>query len=87
MTTYKYELEIEDTQVITTAKIVRWLDVQVQHGRPCVWAIVDEEATEDEEKHTITTYGTGHPMREPVGQYLGTIQMHGGDLVLHVFWS
>lgn len=62
------------------------LSVQVQHDVPCLWALVDDEALVFVERD-IRCYGTGHHVgvaNEP-HRFLGTIQLEGGDLVLHFF--
>lgn len=59
------------------------LCVQMQDGRPCMWARVDID--EPVVTHHFRVAGTGHDLDDEVGRYIGTIQMHGGDLVLHVF--
>jgi len=49
------------------------------------WAIVDREAPCV--RRTIRMVGTGHPMDDldAKAPYIGTIQAHGGSLVLHFF--
>lgn len=62
------------------------LTVQVQHGRPVLWAIVDREAP-FEARHFLIV-GTGRNMPgwdERPFEYVGTFQMHDGDFVGHVF--
>ncbi len=61
----------------------RVLSVQNQHGRPQMWALVDpENKTEPRE---FTFYGTGHPTPRWPGEFIGTFQLDGGDLVFHLF--
>lgn len=66
------------------------MSVGVQRGTPCLWALVDDDAVSF--GRTILMRGTGHPCDGLMGsgsgfgaRFLGTIQMYGGDLVLHVF--
>ena len=81
---YKYDLEIEDEQVILMPKGSLSLCVQVQKGLPYLWALVDDEA--EKEQVLITMVGTGNPADHVHNKlYLGTFQMSGGDLVWHVF--
>ena len=77
---FKYELEVADHQTIQMPTGAQILCVQIQHGVPCLWVLVDPQSTK--EKQTIRVYGTGH-MIERDGDYVGTFQTNG--LVFHVF--
>ncbi len=61
------------------------LTVQIQGGKPCLWAMVDP-AKDQSERH-IEIFGTGNPIEESIleRKYIGTYQLHGGSLVFHVF--
>jgi hypothetical protein len=59
------------------------LDVQVQHGEPQLWALVDPNAPKV--KREFNVYGTGHDLPHNPGTYVGTFQMQGGAFVFHVF--
>lgn len=60
------------------------LTVQVQNGIPCMWAMVDPDASTEEV--TIRVHGTGHPICDSAKlEYIGTFQIYGGGLVFHVF--
>ena len=80
---YKYPLKLEHKQTIT-APITRALNVQEQHGRPCMWAEVE---TEDKPKEwTVYAVLTGIGPMPPFGaHYLSTVQFDGGALVVHYF--
>lgn len=58
------------------------LTVQLQHGNPCIWALVDPTA--EVEIRRFRMAGTGHSLDE-TGRHIGTIQMAGGDLIFHFF--
>lgn len=58
------------------------LCVQAQRETPCLWAVVDSDAYMV--SRVFRTFGTGHPV-PPGLVYIGTYQLHGGALVLHVF--
>jgi hypothetical protein len=82
---FKYELEVTDEQQILLPEHARILSVQVQNGRLCLWALVNDGALTNR-RRTFRVVGTGHPV--PDNEYLaflGTVQMHGGALVFHVF--
>lgn len=82
---YKYPLEI--VTGVATVEMPYYshvLCVQVQRELPCVWATVDPRWPL--RTHKFHVFGTGHAFPEfNPGLYLGTIQLHGGDLVAHVF--
>lgn len=83
-TIWKFPLEIEDEQEVEMPPKAELLCVQMQGQQPRLWAVVDPDTTE-RERRTIAIHGTGHPMAEAAGRYLGTFQMHGGMLVFHAF--
>ncbi len=81
-TIYKYSLVIIDEQEIEMPMGAGIMSVQMQDGKPCLWALVD--TTNSMEKRKIMIRGTGHPA-EGLGRYISTFQMCGGALVLHAF--
>lgn len=83
-TIYKYELQIEDTQTLALPKGAQVLTVQVQHGKVCLWALVNPKQPVLED-HTIEMRGTGHPIESGGLRYYSTVQLDGGRLVFHVF--
>lgn len=82
-TIWKYELEVVGSQEIKLPTGFEVLSVQVQNGIPCLWVRVD--ALRPTHKTEIIIHGTGHPVPDTTGKYLGTFQMNGGALVWHVF--
>ena len=85
MRVYKYPLEIQDVVRVVMPKGAKVLTVQVQHGRPCLWAAVDPSQMDLEER-LFRIAGTGHAIvDEIVNDYIDTFQMLGGQLVFHVF--
>ena len=82
-TIYKYELEVTDYQDIPMPLCAQILTIQVQHDKPCIWALVNTERPI--QKQRIFICGTGHPYDENFDRYLGTFQLHSGSLVFHVF--
>lgn len=83
MRIYKYTLQTIGEQTIPMPSGAKLLSVQTQNDAPQVWALVDERNPVANRK--FATYGTGHPMPDAPGEYLGTYQIHGGMLVMHVF--
>jgi len=83
---YKYELEISNDQEVHLPKGYEILTVQEQKGIACMWVLHDDTTTRDD-MTVITIYGTGHKVPDNPGTYVGTFQIHNGQLVFHVFGS
>jgi hypothetical protein len=84
-TIYKYTLKVESEQVLKLPKDADILCVQEQHGEICLWAIVEKDTKEFENK-IFYIYGTGHDVPWPALQtYIGTVQQRQGTLVWHIF--
>lgn len=82
-TIYKFHLFIDDDANIVMPVGAQIIAVQGQWDSPQLWAMVDTNAPE--EVRTFCVYGTGHPLPEDPGTYIGTVQTHGGRFVWHVF--
>ena len=74
-----------DAFVVEMPEGAKILGVQVQDGEPHLWALVDEFAPKVRRK--LATVGTGHPLPDEImeGTHIGTFQLHGGAIVLHLF--
>ncbi len=72
-----------DEHVVIFPQGAELLTVQMQGDNLCIWARVDPSAPVAD--YTIRTCGTGHPLADDVGKYLGSFQLHGGALVFHAF--
>ena len=85
-TIWKYTLETMDFQTLEIPKNAQLLTIQVQGTHCRLWALVDpEEATEERD---FEIFGTGNPVHCDMGvvrSYIGSYQLHGGELVFHVF--
>ena len=89
-TVWKYSLPIEDCSELRMQKGAQILCVGFQ-GIPDlgvataiqIWARVDTDAIQEKRKFRV--YGTGHPMPDYPGEYIGTVQLAHGALVFHVF--
>ncbi len=79
---YKYPLELTDRQVVRMSSNADVLAVQIQNGRPMMWAIVDASP---EVARVFRIYGTGHKLADDanLGTYVGTFQ--DAPYVWHVF--
>ena len=87
MTIYKYALKVEDFVSMLMPPGAKVLCVQTQRGAPHIWALVDPARADLSilEERRFRIYGTGHKLESPVGHYIGTFQIAGGDLAFHVF--
>lgn len=85
MRIFKYTLDVADTQQIEMPQGAKILSCQAQNNEPQLWVLVDDSAPI--EARTFTMYGTGHPIENDPGRYVGTYQLHDGALVFHVFES
>jgi hypothetical protein len=83
LTIWKYQIRTTDLQTIEMPEGARILSVQVQHGAPTVWALVDPANPLVE--RMLIVCGTGNPCPSNLGAYVGTYQLQGGALVFHVF--
>lgn len=84
-TIWKFPFEVVDELTLTMPYGSRILTVQMQGEQPCLWALVNPSNSPDLRDFRI--FGTGHPVPEDVGPYIGTFQLHGGALVFHMFES
>lgn len=83
-TIWKFNLEISDMQTLSMPEGATILDVQIQDGVPCLWAIVDTQAVTVE--RVIEICGTGSPMHVDMGvrrKHISTFQQP--PFVWHVF--
>jgi hypothetical protein len=85
MRIWKFPLDVNDLQTIPMPHNAQILHVASQSNQPCLWALVDENASTVDARRFVT-YGIGNPMPDDnYGHYVGTYQMHDGQLVCHVF--
>lgn len=83
-TIHKYEVPIADSFTLELPANAHLLCVQTQLGTPQLWALVDADARK--EAHRFELRGTGHNCDGlSPGEYVGTFQIRGGDLVFHLF--
>lgn len=85
-TIWKQQLQAIDVQTVDMPVGSQILCVQAQREQPCIWFINPDSVSADTEQRTFRIIGTGHKFDiEPKDLYIGTFQLHGGDLVFHVF--
>jgi hypothetical protein len=85
LSVWKFPLSLAlDEQEIAMPVSAKILTMQMQHGSPMLWALVDPSAPISYRRVRIA--GTGHLIKQDrAWEYVATFQMHGGDLVFHVF--
>lgn len=83
MRIWKFTLDELGEQVVSMPGKARILSVQMQGNKPQVWAFCDPY--EPKEPRHFAVYGTGFDMPENPGHHLATLQLSGGDIVIHVF--
>ena len=85
-TIWKYALNPVDTQQLWLTEGAKILSVANQGGEMCLWVECNPEAPmKNNEDWIITLYGTGHPINENRGEFVGTCLRAGGSLVWHVY--
>jgi len=86
-TIWKKQIEVTDVQVVEVPHNSTFLCVQVQNEVPCIWYLVPDTETELRDQIQLMIFETGNPIPD-VGifgiPYLGTFQMHGGQ-IWHLF--
>jgi len=73
----------------STAKEARKaiLKLDMQYDRPVFWYQADAETGATKKKYNIIAIGTGHDWENKIDrdEYIGTLLLYGGSLVLHYF--
>ena len=81
---WKFPLGLQDSQAVQMPVGADVLTAQVQGETLCLWTLCDREEAVYETR-TFAIHGTGHPVYAAPLKYIGTVQLGGGTLVLHVF--
>ena len=81
---FKYQLETTDIQQVEMPQGAEILCIKTQNETPCIWALVETNATVT--KRIFEIIGTGFNITENDNRkYIGTYQLNGGSLVFHCF--
>lgn len=84
MTIWKFGIPVmENVVTVHMPRAAHILTVQMQHGEPKLWALVDPNAPM--EPRYFRWFGTGYALPDALGQYVGTVQSLHGSLVFHLF--
>ena len=83
---WKYMFDTNETQrTWNIPKGTMILHVREQHGRPCIWALVETECELETRTFALTGTGTFIDFDTAKAVYLGTAFMDNGDFVFHIF--
>lgn len=85
-TIWKTTLQLVDNQTIELPAGHVVLSVMNQRGSIVLYAEVNTEA-EQKANVEIAIYGTGNPMPDAPGRFVGTVTTHNEELVWHVYAS
>ncbi len=85
LTVHKYPLQPQHRNTLYLPQSARILTAQEQHGDVTLWALLDPAPDVVRSPRTFATYYTGTPIPDQPGQYIGTVQLHHGSTVIHVF--
>lgn len=80
---YKYPVLLSDRFHLDLPVGAKILSVNIQHGNPQMWALVDPDCPL--ERRFFRLAGTGHPIEDTVVEHVGTFRIANGDLVFHLF--
>lgn len=84
-TVYKYTVPIQDEFTVTMPEGAKLLSFAAQNGDPMLWALVDPDAG-FRTLRVFRLFGTGHTIVDSETlTYVGTVLVHGDDLVFHLF--
>ena len=84
-TIWKWQVPMMDEFQIPMPAGAQLLSLQVQHGKPQLWALVDQNADAEMEYRWFRNYETGHVLPDDPGDYVGTYVAMDGRFVGHLF--
>ena len=82
---WKFALVITDEQIVEMPAEGKILYVNMQANTLNLWAQVNTEA--ERTVRTIRIFGTGNPMPDDPGRYIGTFMLKSDALVFHAYES
>lgn len=86
-TIHRYELPITDRPSVRMPRGAQILTAPVSGrnrlGRVELWACVDTDTSMEVREFCIV--GTGNPMPDDCGQFIGTVATNGGAYIWHLF--
>lgn len=81
---WKFPVAIVNQQLVEMPLGAKILTTAMQGETPCLWAEVDPEET-GKHLRNIHIFGTGQWMPADPSIYIGSLMLHGGALVFHVY--
>ena len=81
---YKYNLNLHEFTIDLPIN-AQILTVQTQYNEPQLWALIDPEAAVISRKFLCLGTGTKTERLNCDHKYIGTFQLYGGDIVIHLF--
>lgn len=82
---FKYTISENIVNVIEMPIGAKVLSIQEQHGEICIWALVDDNEVEKENR-VFEVWVTGAEIYfDKEKEFLETVQLYNGSIVLHVF--
>lgn len=81
---WKFPVAVTNEQVVEMPTDAKILTVAMQGETACLWVEVNPDA-EGKHYRTICIFGTGQPMPDDPGAYIGSFMLHGGALVFHAY--
>ena len=80
---WNFPFGIYDGVTVYMPKGAEIIHVDVQRDAPAIWAVVDRDAEQVPMKFYLRV--TGQPFTGEEGKHIGSFQMSGGALVVHLF--
>jgi hypothetical protein len=83
---YRYQLSLLDEPTLSMPEGAEVLSVGPPRGYLTeldLWALVEPENVEKERRFLIV--GTGNPIPDGLGRFIGTVTMNSGVHIFHVF--
>lgn len=80
---WKFPVKVTDDQWVGMPSGAKIFFVGEQSGQVCLWAEVDPAAPT--QSRLIRIFGTGQPMPNNPGFYIGSFMLHDGALVFHAY--
>lgn len=84
---FRYRLPIADSPIVvlpTGAEVLSVGPPRDARDELDLWAVVDPTVVTEQDRR-FRVVGTGNPMPDDCGRFVGTVPTHGGALIWHVF--
>ncbi len=78
-----HKFKVTSNMVLGIPADARILHVAAQRESAYMWILLDKQAPCVERK--FEAYGTGHILPDDPGEFVGSVAVHGGDFIFHVF--